>query len=317
MACTAMLIAVSPSAFAQRQLGKKKGPTSKLYVAEALGDAQIQTGDRIYTVRQASAFDAPGTVIVTKENSRTAFVYSNGVGMTIGENSRVEIIRFEQAPFSASGAASANTDSEPSSSQSDIFLSRGTVGISTSQLASGSSMSCSTELGSINIRGGNVSIQSNATETIVDLLDGSATVLSSDKDGSSYVMKPGERIILRRTAVGLPLVIFISLIPPQALPELNVLVSVASNARKTVTFEVIEKKATLGLDAPPPAAVTTTGGDKKPATTADTASGATTADAAGGSSGSNDSTQEIVAKPTVPAQLPINVVVSPDRLPGT
>ena len=34
---------------AQRQLGKKKGPTSKLYLAESVGDTQIQNNDKVYT----------------------------------------------------------------------------------------------------------------------------------------------------------------------------------------------------------------------------------------------------------------------------
>ncbi|MBI2497997.1 MAG: FecR domain-containing protein, partial [Opitutae bacterium] len=171
--CAVTAVVFSPSAFAQRQLGKKKGPTSKLYIAENIGEARVKSGDRIYSVRQASAFDAPGTVIETSENSRTTFVYSNGVGMTVGSNTRVEINRFEQEAFSAKAAAGAGSAEEPSVSKSEIYLSRGTIGISTSQFLTGSSMSCSTDLGSINIRGGNIRIESNPDETIIDLLDGS------------------------------------------------------------------------------------------------------------------------------------------------
>ncbi|MSU46417.1 MAG: hypothetical protein EXS42_04660 [Lacunisphaera sp.] len=80
-----------PNAFAQRQLGKKKGPTSKLYVAETRGETQIQTGGKIYAARQATAFDAPGTVIETKDDSHNAFVYSNGIGMFIDQNTRVAV----------------------------------------------------------------------------------------------------------------------------------------------------------------------------------------------------------------------------------
>ena len=47
----AALVALCPDAFGQRQLGKKKGPTSKLYIAETKGDTQIQTNDKVYTGR--------------------------------------------------------------------------------------------------------------------------------------------------------------------------------------------------------------------------------------------------------------------------
>src|SRR3954465_7980169 len=99
----------APSAFAQRQLGKKKGPTSKIYLAEAKGESQIQTNDKIYTARQATAFDAPGTVIETSANSHNAFVYSNGTGLFVDQNTRVEIDRFVQEPFRPSRTTTADT----------------------------------------------------------------------------------------------------------------------------------------------------------------------------------------------------------------
>lgn len=301
--CFTAAVLISPCAQAQRQLGKKKGPTSKLYIAEAQGDTQIRTGDKVYSARQASAFDAPGTVIETKENSRTTFVYSNGVGMTVGQNSRVEINRFEQAPFTADRAASADATAEPSNSQSDIYLARGTVGISTSQLASGSVMLCSTPLASINVRGGNISIQTTDDETIISLLDGAATVFSGDKDGGGTVLQPGERIIIRRAPAGKPPVAIVTSIPLEARPGLSDLVTAASDARRTVSFEVIEQKAAQGLDAPANAIAAGTAGSPGPAGANSTAAGA-------------DTTQEIVVKPAVPANLPTNIVISADRLPG-
>lgn len=60
LACMAVLCVVSPCAFAYRELGIKMEPTGKFYIAETAGDSQIQTtNDKISTVRQATAFDAP------------------------------------------------------------------------------------------------------------------------------------------------------------------------------------------------------------------------------------------------------------------
>lgn len=296
----AALMVLLPDAEAQRQLGKKKGPTSKLYVAESKGESQIRTNDKVYTTRQASAFDAPGTVIETKADSSTTIVYSNGVGMTIGENSRVEINRFDQAPFSASRDTGADGLAEPSSSQSEVYLARGSMGIASSQLASGSTMVCSTPLASINVRGGNISITTTDDETVIWLLDGAATVFSGDKDHTGTVLNPGEKIVIRRQPPGKPPLVLISQIPRAELPNLTEFVTLASNARRTVSFEVIEQKAAQGLDA-------SAGGSAALAAGADNASTAAGAEA----------TQEIVAKPTVPAALPTNVVISADRLPGS
>lgn len=295
------LVAAAPSGYAQRQLGKKKGPTSKIYLAEAIGDSQIQTGEKIYTARQATAFDAPGTVIETKEGAHNAFVYSNGTGLFVDQNTRVEIDRFVQEPFKPNRNTTADAVFEPSISQSDVHVSHGAVGVCTSQLVSGSSMNYSTPQASVNIRGGKVAIETNADETIIDLLEGDITVRGGSKDIGGQVLRPGERAVVRSAPAGLPATVTISRIPPEALQLSDERVSVACNAKKTVTFEVIEKKAEEGLDTP--ADETDVIGDAPPA-----------AAAAPGEEATGD--QEIVAKPAVPAETPTNIVISPDRLPG-
>jgi hypothetical protein len=288
LALTALLVA-TPSSFAQRQLGKKKGPTSKIYLAEAIGDSQIETGEKIYTAKQATAFDAPGTVIVTKAGAHNAYVYSNGTGMFVDESTRVEIDRFVQEPFQPNRQTAAEAPYEPSISQSEVHVAHGAVGICTSQLVSGSSMLYTTPQASMNIRGGKVSIQTNGDETIVDLLDGDITVRGGRKDVGGQILRPGERAVIRATEGNLAPTITISRIPKDELDASDARVTVACNARKTVTFDIIEKKAALGLDGS--GDLPTDGGD-------------------GGGS-------EIIVKPTVPAQPPINIAISPDRLPGT
>ncbi len=291
----AALVAAAPSAYAQRQLGKKKGPTSKIYLAEATGDSQIQTGEKIYTARQATAFDAPGTVIETKEGAHNAFVYSNGTGLFVDQNTRVEIDRFVQEPFKPDRNSTADAPFEPSISQSDVHVAHGAVGVCTSQLVSGSSMNYSTPQASVNIRGGKVAIETNADETVIDLLEGDVTVRGGSKDIGGQVLRPGERAVVRSAPAGLPPTVTISRIPPEALQVSDERVSVACNAKKTVTFEAIEKKADEGLDAPAGEA----GNPAGPAP---------------GGDATED--QEIVAKPTVPSEPPTNIVISPDRLPG-
>ena len=296
----AVMLSVSP-AFAQRQLGKKKGPTSKIYLAEATGDSQIQANDKIYTARQATAFDAPGTVIETTANSHNAFVYSNGTGLFVDQNTRVEIDRFVQEPFKPDRHSTADAPYEPSISQSDVHVAHGAVGVCTSQLVSGSSMSYSTPQASVNIRGGKVSIETNADETVIDLLDGDVTVRGGSKDIGGQILRPGERAVVRASPAGLPPVVTISRIPPEALQKSDERCSVACNAKKTVTFEAIEKKAELGLDTPA-------------TNTSATGNGTTSS---GDGTGGDGSGQEIVAQPTVPSTPPINIVISPDRLPGS
>jgi hypothetical protein len=305
---SALALAVGvTSSFAQRQLGKKKGPTSKLYMAEAEGESQIQNGDKIYTARQATAFDAPGTVIETKANSHNALVFSNGTGLYVDESTHVEINRFVQEPFRPERNSQVDAPFEPSVSQSDVFVSHGAVGVCTTQLISGSSMLYSTPHGEMNIRGGRVSIESNSTGTVIDLLEGDVTVRHNDHDIGGQILRPGERATIHPpTAVGLKPVVTISPIPREALQAAEERTSTACNAKKSVTFEVIEKKAEMGLDQPAGEEIVASGTPPSPAGPSEAAG-----------AGTEDSTQEIVAKPTVPENPPTNIVISPDRLPGT
>lgn len=291
----AALLVLAPSAFAQRQLGKKKGPTSKIYLAETKGDSQIQTGEKIYSARQATAFDAPGTVIETKADSSNAFVYSNGTGMFVDQNTRVEIDRFVQEPFRPDRTTTADAPYEPSVSQSDVHVAHGAVGVCTSQLVSGSSMLYSTPQASINIRGGKVSIETNADETVIDLLEGDITVRSGGKDIGGQILRAGDRAVVRASPAGLPPVVTISQIPMEQMQASDERVAVACNAKKTVTFEVIEKKAEEGLDGP--------------------AQGNALSNSNSPTEGADG--QEIVVKPTVPSDPPTNIVISPDRISGT
>lgn len=289
--CTAAALLACPAAFAQRQLGKKKGPTSKLYLAETVGEGQIITEGKAYAPRQATAFDAPGTIIETKKDSHQAFVYSNGAGMFVDADTRVEVDRFVQEPFRPD--RNNTTEVEPSISQSDVFVARGQVGICTGQLVSGTTMNYGTPHAAVNIRGGKISIKTDDTQTIVYLLEGDATVRGGSRDLGGQVLRPGEQAVIRPGPPGRPPSITVGPIDRDVAASLDDKVNVACNAKKTVSFETIEKKAEQGLDAPPD--------DNLP----------------GGGDTDTGGDQEIVVRPTTPTAPPPVITISPDRIsPG-
>jgi len=289
---TLALLVAAPSSFAQRQLGKKKGPVSKIYVADAEGDTTIQSGEKIYTAHQATAFDAPGTVIETKAGAHNAVVYSNGTAMYVDENTRVEIGRFNQESFQPRADGTMDSTYEPSMSQSDVYVPHGAVALCTSRLVSGSSMVYSTPLAGVNIRGGKVVIEAHPNETYVDLLEGDVTVHGGGKDVGGQVLRPGERAVVRPSAVaGQPPTVTIQPIPKEALKADDDRTALACNARKSVTFEALGRKN--GEE-----------GDK--------------AEAAGaGTAGDDASDQVITIHPAVPDAPTQNATVSADRMPGT
>lgn len=272
-----LLVGCGSQVFAEGQLGPTKGPTSKLYLSETKGTGHIYTDGKIFEPKQATAFDAPGTVIETESNSHQAYVYSNGTAMYVDANTRVEVNKFVQERFLPN---SNTTEAEPSASQSDIFIWRGMVGVCTSQLVSGSTMNYSTEHGTVTIRGRKIAIQTTPEETIVYLIDGDVTVRTGKNDTGGHVLKSGERAIIRPGAAGSPATVTIDEIDKKFLAALDEKVAVACNARRTVSFETIEKSAEFG--------------------------------AAGAGDTANPG--EIVPVPVVPQTPPVNITVSPDRI---
>lgn len=287
-AVTVVAVAI-PSAHAQRQLGKKKGPTSKLYLAEAVGEGNITTDGKSHQAKQATAFDAPGTVIETNKDAHQAFVYSNGTAMLVDENTRVEVDRFVQEPFKPDRDKS--TEVEPSISQSDVFVSRGQVNICTSQMVSGSTMNYSTPNSGVSIRGGKVAVSTNGNESTIYLLEGDVTVRGSGKDTGGSILRPGEKATITSAGAGRPPIIKISPIESDIVGQLDEKIAAACAAKKTVSFEAIEQKSNFGAEGQPE----TPAGAPAPAP---------------------EPEQEIVAEPTTPSSPPTNITVSPDRIPG-
>lgn len=301
--CLATMLAVAAADLAQGQAKIHKGPASKIYLAEIKGDTQIQNSGRIYTARQALAFQAADSIIITKEDAHAVMVYSNRTGLFIDQDTRVEIRQFTQEPFLPERDQETGLVREPSISQSQIQVPYGVIGICTSQLVAGSSMSYATPDARIVIRGGRLTIKSNAAGTTIDLLEGDITVYSRYQATEGQQLHAGERAFISAKASGLIEKIAISTIPQEELKVGDDYTTLACTAKKSVTFEMIQKKAQSGLEDPSANAASTNDGAAAAATNDGAATDPNTA-------------QEIVAKPTVPNQLPMNIVISPDRLPG-
>lgn len=214
-----------------------KGPTSKIYVAETEGESAILSAGVSYTAQQAKSFDAPGTVIETKAKAHNAFVYSNGTGLFMEQNTRIQIDHFAQERFQATPLNRTNPEIEPSTSHSNVLVTRGIVGVCTNQLATGTTMVYSTPQAVVNIRHGRLSIETSLNETIVDLLEGDITVRTGPKDTDGKILRPGDRAIIHASSAGQPATISIVPTPAEFSKSLDERTNVACNAKKTVFFD--------------------------------------------------------------------------------
>jgi len=269
LVAAALTAALSSVAFAQStSRGKSKEPIGKIYFAETQGESDITANGVVSPAQQAKAFDAPGAVIATKAKSRSAFIYSNGTALVMDQNTRLKVDQFTQGRFPDNASARTDPEAEPSASQSKVTLTQGTVVVCTNQLAAGSTMVYTTPLATVTIRRGRVSIETTTEETIVDLLEGDASVRGTSQDQAGQPLRPGERAVIRVSASG-QTTLSILPTPAEMLPALDERAAVACNAKKTVFFDA-----------------------------------------------NDQADQEITPNPAVPAKLPANITVSPDRLTG-
>lgn len=219
--------------------GRRKNPTSKIYVADVSGSAQIDTGETIDDLTKRSVYTAQGTVIETKEDSTNAMVMSNGTGLYFDPATRLEVRKFAQEPFTPNRN---DMEVEPSVSATETFLSRGTIGLCTSKLVAGSTMNYNTPHAGVRIRGRKAAIEVSPEGTKVSLIEGDITVRSGALDAGGQKLEPGQQAIISPSGG-----IRIQPIPPAELKSLEDKVSIACAARKTVYFDVKEKQES-GLD---------------------------------------------------------------------
>lgn len=219
--------------------GRRKNPTSKIYVADVNGSAQIDTGETIDDLTKRSVYTAQGTVIETKEDSTNAMVLSNGTGLYFDPLTRLEVRRFVQEPFTPNRN---DMEVEPSVSTTETFLSRGTIGLCTSKLVAGSTMNYNTPHAGVRIRGRRAAIEVTPEGTKVSLIEGDITVRAGSLDAGGQRLEPGQQAIISPSGG-----IRIQPIPPGEMKGLDDKVSMACAARKTVYFDVKENQES-GLD---------------------------------------------------------------------
>jgi hypothetical protein len=296
---------------------KKKNPTSKIFISDVSGEGEIDIGDSIQDLTKKSVYNAQGTIIQTKKAEKeedknkifSTAVYSNGTGAYYDQDTKVEMKKFAQEPFTPNRV---DMDTEPSISQTQAFVVRGAVGLCNSKQVAGSSMNYSTAHGSVNIRGKKVVIQANDSETKISMLEGDSTVRGGQMDMGGQTLRSGQQAIIRPGRAGAPNQVQIQNIPPAEMASLDDKVAQACMAKKTVYFEVREKK-NEGSETNPGAATAETESATNNSETSP--AGAPPISAFDGNSATNTSSVsvgEIVAIPTVPREQPSPItVISP------
>jgi hypothetical protein len=289
-----------------------KNPVGKMYVAILGGMAELAGDEQITDLKKKTAHPVNGSTLETKKSAPkenaagddkadySAMVFSNGTGMYVDPDTRLNVKKFEQEPFKPNRT---DMDVEPSVSHTQTMLERGVVGLCTPKMSVGSTMSYQTPLGAVNIRGRRVVIESTDEYTRVAMIEGESTVRSGDGsalDLGGQVLKAGQQAFIRRGQPGVPPVVQIEDIPQSAMAALDDKVAMACIAKKSVYFEAVDR--TVG-DGTAGAADTLVAG-----------AGDATTDASGVSAFDGPPEQVIIAVEVVPVKLPVEFTVSPARV---
>lgn len=240
LATLCALLLVGGSAGFGQTSAKRKSPTSKFYVAEVEGFAQVNTGEKIEDLTEKSVFDAEGTVIETKPDSVNALVMSNGAGIYFAPDSKLTVTRFLQEPFQPNRT---DLESEPSVSQTRTQLSRGAVGICTGKLIAGSSMIYNTPHTSINVLSQNTQkfvVQTSDESTVVTLFEGGITLRGANMAGGESLV-PGQQATIVSRGLNQPPSITIGPIPGDQRESLENMVNGACQARSKVYFDTVDR----------------------------------------------------------------------------
>ncbi len=289
------------------QSAKKKNPTSKVYFSDVSGEAQIDTGESVQDLAKRSVYNAEGTTIETKTAEReedknkifSTMVYSNGTGAYFDHDTRVEVKRFVQEPFTPNRG---DMEVEPSISQTQAFVSRGAVGLCTSKSVAGSSMVYNTPHGAVNIRGRKIVIEAMESLTKISMLEGDSTVMGGVADLGGHTLHAGEQAIIRPGVNGGPASVEVGRIPSNELGNLDDKVAMACMAKKTVYFEVKEQiVGSAGAES----AETAAGADNPSTNPSDAPVTAFDGEVSkGNSSTTSNIVREIVVVDAVPVVLP-------------
>lgn len=222
---------------ANAQAPRRSNPTSKLYVAELAGASSIDDGKSIQPLKKDGMLDAEGAAIETTPEASLSLVLSNGTAMHVGPETRIEFKRFLQEPFAPNRN---DLDIEPSRSQLNVQLARGSVGLCTAKPAAGSSMVYQTPQATLTLNGRRLYIETNDSETRVALLEGDVTVIGDPAKGGA-VLLAGQQAIIHQGTPGAPATVAVTTIPDEESARLDEAISLACISRRTVYFESVPR----------------------------------------------------------------------------
>jgi len=221
---------------AEAGFGQRPAPmfTSKLYVADTSGTAELISPTQIEALNRKSVHNAQGITISTQANSTNAIVFSNGTGVYFAGDTRMQVVKFQQNGFFPDRV---ELENEPSVSAIEIFIPNGTLSVSTPRMTAGSSMTFTTPHSVVSLHGGTTIIEVDDFETRISVVEGSVTVGQHTTLSAGALLTHGMQAVAREQPDSSPY-LSVQEIPVAARTFINQMADASQLTRQSVYFEV-------------------------------------------------------------------------------
>lgn len=210
----------------------------KLFIIGVDGEATVTQQGRVLPVRAGDTFFTRDLTLTTADSSRVAFVLSNQTGVLIAPGSRLELTRFDQAPFIADPT---RLDEEPSVSRIDATFYNGSYALCFSTPVFGSVHLLRAAGAICNVRGGQVVVDVTDDAAVLHIVSGQATVRAGPEDMGGILVNPGESATIWRGPANAAPVIEVADTPADTSDRLNEMLASACLSRRAVFFAAPEE----------------------------------------------------------------------------
>jgi FecR protein len=137
---------------------------------------------------------AEGAAIITQDGASVVLVFASGATVTVGEKTDMVIRKFSQESFDASSTNTAVE--EPSVSQTEIMLNRGTVTNKVAKLRAPSTYVVKTPVGAAGVRGTIFQVVYDPTEKVLRILTAEGLVVFTSLSNQETPVPGGTKIVI-------------------------------------------------------------------------------------------------------------------------
>lgn len=165
----------------------------RMYAVSVEGEVRTFTDGKMELLMPGEGGIAHRMRIEIGPHGKASFVLSNNTGLSFGPGTRLEILRFEHAPFTADPM---KLDEEPTVSRLEARLRGGRVAVCLPSQVFGSTVTLYVPDASITFRGRRYMLDTSDERTVLHVVDGLATVFRGPDDRVGQVVGNGRSVTI-------------------------------------------------------------------------------------------------------------------------